>query len=279
MNYKIVGDSSCDVTKEMEERYNISIAPLTFTLDGEEFVDDDNLDLEDYLDKIDRSANVPKSACPSINDYLCHFEGDHEWIFGVTLSAELSGSYNSAMNAKAMYLETHPDKKVHIFNSRGASTMEVLIALKVVELCEAGKTFEEVVEETEAYIEEAKVIFVLDKIDTLEKNGRMSSIKAKIVRALNLKLILMATQEGTIDMADKARGSKKALTKMVEKMADVGTISKEKICAISHCHAPERAQMVKDLIEEMYDFKEVMIFTMRGLSSTYANAGGIIVSF
>ncbi|MDA3845908.1 MAG: DegV family protein [Vallitaleaceae bacterium] len=279
MKYKIVGDSSCDVTKEMEQAYNIAIAPLSFTLDGEEFIDDESLDLDNYLKKIAKSPNVPKSACPSITDYLDRFEGEHEWVFGVTISSELSGSYNSAMNAKAMYLESHPDKKVHIFNSFGASTMEVLIALKVVELAEAGKDFEAIVEEVEHYIDDAKVLFVLDIIDTLEKNGRMSSMKAKIVRILNLKLILRATQEGTIDMLGQARGTKKALQKMVVDMKKIGTISKDKIFAISHCNAPERAEYVKSLVQELYEFKDIIIVKMRGLSSTYANEGGIIISF
>lgn len=279
MTYKIVGDSSCDVTKEMEQLYNIVIAPLSFNLDGEEFIDDDNLDLDTYLAKIDASSSTPKSACPSINDYLTNFDGEEDWVFGVTISSALSGSYNSAMNAKEMYLEEHPEKKVHIFDSLGASTHEVLIALKIAELAQAGATFEEVVEKTEAYRDEIQLLFVLDKIDTLEKNGRMSSMKAKLVKALNLKLILMATTEGTIDLADKARGTKKALKKMVTKMEEIGTISKDKICAVSHCNAPDRAQLVKEMIEEVYDFKDVIILTMRGLSSTYANVGGIIVSF
>jgi DegV family protein with EDD domain len=279
MKYKIVGDSSCDVTKEMEATLNIAIAPLSFTLDGVEYIDDETLDLENYLKKINESSSVPKSACPSIQDYLDHFEGDHDWVFGVTLSSELSGSYNSAMNAKAMFLEKYPNKKVHIFNSRGASTIEVLIALKVVELADAGKSFEEIVEITEAYIEESKVLFVLDKIDTLEKNGRMSSMKAKIVRALNLKLILMANQEGAIDMLDKARGTKKALKKMVEDMAKTGTVTGNKTMAISHCHCLDRAEYVKELASEKYDFKDIIILEMRGLSSTYANEGGIIISY
>lgn len=280
MNYKIVGDSCCDVTDEMRERYNVSLAPLTFTLDGIEYVDDDNLDLNHYLDMVDKSKNTPKSACPSIQDYLGHFEeGNHDWVFGITISAELSGSYNSAMNAREMYLEKYPDKKCHVFNSTGASTYEVLIVLKIAELCEAGKSFEEVVSEVDAFIEDAKLFFVLDKIDTLEKNGRLSFIKARIVKALNLKLILMANQEGVIDMIDKARGNKKALKKMVEKMADYGTISKDKILAISHCDAPERAEYVKELAESMYDFKDIIILKMKGLSSTYANVGGIIITY
>ncbi len=280
MKYKIVGDSSTDVTKEMEERYNISLAPLSFTLDGVEYIDDENLDLDNYLDKIDESMNVPKSACPSLDDYMTRFAGDEEWVFGITISSELSGSYNSAMTAKDMFLEEHPNKKIHIFDSKGASSMQVLIAIKIGELVDEGLTFDEIVMKVENYIRYSHVLFVLDKIDTLEKNGRLSGMKAKIVRALNLKLILMATPEGAIDMADKARGTKKALKKMVLDMGNVGTLTKDTRIAISHVKCPERAEYVKKLIEDTYDeFKEIIIVKTKGLSSTYANVGGIILSF
>jgi DegV family protein with EDD domain len=279
MKYKIIGDSCCDVTQEMKERCNIAIAPLSLSLDGEEFIDNDNLDINEYLKKVANSPNVPKSACPSIYDYLEQFKGEQEWVFGVTLSSELSGSYNSAINAKEMFLEENRDKKAHIFNSRGASSMEVLIALKISELANAGKDFETIVEEVEAFIEEGKVLFVLDNIDTLEKNGRMSIMKAKIIRALNLKLILKGTQEGSIDMMGKARGINKALKKMVHDMEKLGTISKNKTVAIAHCNAKERAEFVKNLIEEAYNFKEIIIVATKGISSTYANEGGVIIAY
>lgn len=279
MKYKIVGDSSCDVTKQMEKELNIAIAPLTFTLDGEEFVDDENLDLDLYLEKIAESPNTPKSACPSIHEYLEHFKGDYDCVFGITISSELSGSYNSAMSARDMFMEKNPDKKVHIFDSRGASSMEVLIVLKIEELVKKDKNFEEIVSEVEAYIDDCKLFFVLDKIDTLEKNGRMSKMKAKIVRALNLKLVLKSNQKGVIDMVTKARGNNKALEKMVIEMSKTGTISPDKTVVISHCLAPERAEYVKMLIEKKYKFKEIMIVKMRGLSSTYSNDGGIILAY
>lgn len=279
MKYKIVGDSSCDISKEMEENMNISIAPLSFSLDGEEFIDDETLDLNDYLEKVGKSPNVPKSSCPSITDYLSRFEGDHEWVFGVTISSELSGSYNSAMNAKAMFLEENPSKKAHIFNSFGASSVEVLAALKIKELADAGEDFDNIVEKVEAFIDDSKVMFVLDNIDTLEKNGRLSVMKAKIVRALNLKLILKANQLGEIDMVGKARGIKKALKKMVQEMDKIGTVSSEKTFVITHCNALDRAEYVKEMAESMYNFKKIEIIKMRGLSSTYSNVGGIIVGF
>lgn len=280
MTYKIVGDSSCDVTDEMKKAYGIAIAPLSFTLDGIEYIDDDQLDLQNYLNKIDESPNTPKSACPSISDYMSLFEGDHECTFVVTLSSELSGSYNSAMNAREMFMEENPSKKVHVVDSRGAASGEVLIALKFFELAESDLEFEAVVEAIEQYRDANKVIFVLDKIDTLEKNGRLSKMKAKIVRALNLKLILIATDEGVIDLKDKARGTKKALKKMVALMGKQKEITDDSTIVIAHVNAKERADEVKAMIEASYShYKEIIIVPTKGLSSTYANVGGIIISY
>jgi DegV family protein with EDD domain len=263
----------------MEAEMNIELAPLSFTLEGKEYVDDETLDLDDYLRKIDQSQEVPKSACPSIQDYMKKFEGPHDWLFGVTLSSELSGSYNSALNAMRLFLENFPEKKAHIFNSKAAASKEVLIALKIDELAKLGKKFETIVEEVEAYIEQTKILFVLDKIDTLEKNGRLSKMKARIIRALNLKLILTTDKDGAIVSHSQARGSKKALKKLVQDMQSIGTVSKDNLVAIAHCNALDRAQYVKEMIESMYEFKEVIIVKTRGLSSTYANEGGVIVSF
>jgi len=280
MKYKIIGDSSTDVSDEMRAKYGFELAPLSFTLDGIEYIDDDNLDLEDYLAKIDASPNTPKSACPSITDYTTLCEGEHEVTFIVTLSSELSGSYNSAMNAREMFMEENPGKKVHVIDSRGAASGQVLIALKLVELCESDMTFEEVVETIEKFRDDSKVIFVLDNIDTLEKNGRLSRMKAKIVRALNLKLILKASDDGSIDLFDKARGTKKALKKLVEHMGGLRVMNEETVVVIAHVNALERAENVKAMIEEKYgQCKEIIIVPTKGLSSTYANVGGVIVAF
>ncbi len=280
MKYKIIGDSSTDVSDEMRAKYGFELAPLSFTLDGIEYIDDDNLDLEDYLAKIDASPNTPKSACPSISDYMTLCEGEHEATFIVTLSSELSGSYNSAMNAREMFMEENPGKKVHVIDSKGAASGQVLIALKLVELCESDMTFEAAIEAIETFRDESKVVFVLDNIDTLEKNGRLSRMKAKIVRALNLKLILKASDDGSIDLFDKARGTKKALKKLVEHMDGLRPMTKETVVVIAHVNALERAENVKTMIEEKYGpCKEIIIVPAKGLSSTYANVGGVIVAF
>lgn len=131
----------------------------------------------------------------------------------MTLSEKLSGSYNSAVLGKNLYLEDHPDAKVYVFNSCSASVGETLIGLKIQELEEKGLSFEEVVEQTEAYILSQDTWFVLENLDTLRKNGRLGTVKALVATALKIKPVMGSTDEGTIIQLDQARGMKKASCK------------------------------------------------------------------
>ena len=161
----------------------------------------------------------------------------------MTLSAELSGSYNSAELGKSLTLEEHPDKKIHVFNSKSASIGETLIALKIQECEETGMEFEQVVETVDAYIESQHTYFVLENLETLRKNGRLSRVKALVASALKVKPVMGATPEGTICQLDQARGINKALVKMVDYVKEGENNSSDKVLAISHCNCPERAQM------------------------------------
>ena len=196
----------------------------------------------------------------------------------MTLSAELSGSYNSAELGKSLTLEEHPDKKIHVFNSKSASIGETLIALKIQECEEAGMEFEQVVETVDAYIESQHTYFVLENLETLRKNGRLSRVKALVASALKVKPVMGATPEGTICQLDQARGINKALVKMVDYVKEGENNSSDKILAISHCNCPERAQMVKEALLERMQVKDVIILDTAGVSSMYANDGGIIVA-
>ena len=109
---------------------------------------------------------------------------DH--IYAVTLSAELSGSYNSAVLGKNLYQEEHPEAKVYVFNSKSASVGETLIGLKIQECEEAGMEFEQVIETVERYIAGQNTWFVLENLDTLRKNGRLSRVKALVATSLKI---------------------------------------------------------------------------------------------
>lgn len=277
MSYKIIVDSCGELPVECKESGLYENVPLSIDIDGYEIIDDEAFDQADFLQRVEASPNCPKSSCPSPERYLQAFEGDADHVYVVTLSAELSGSYNSAELAKKMYEETDSKKKIHIFNSRSASIGETLIALKA-EACEkAGMLFEETVKAVEEYITGQNTYFVLESLETLRKNGRLSNLKAFVASALNIKPIMGATPQGTIMQLDQSRGINKALKKMTEIIAKEVKNPAEKILAISHCNCKERAQMVKDELLKRIPVKDVVLLDTRGISSLYANDGGIIV--
>lgn len=277
MSFKVVIDSCGELTEEMKKSGNFVSAPLTIFVDDYTIVDDETFDQEDFLAKVAASPNCPKSACPSPEAYKNEFDCEADHVYAVTLSAELSGSYNSAELAKNLLLEEKPDKKIHVFNSRSASVGETLIGLKIQECEEAGMSFEEVVETVEAYISLKGTWFVLESLETLRKNGRLSTMKAIIATALKIKPVMIGTKEGTIEPVAQVRGINKALVKMVEIIASEVEHAENRILAVSHCNCPERAQMVKNALLEKLKVKDVIVLDTRGISSLYANDGGIIV--
>ena len=277
MKYKIIVDSCGELTPEMKQDERFASAALTLEVGADTIVDDDSFDQADFLRKVAAYPECPKSACPSPEAYQRGFEADAEHLYAVTLSSELSGSYNSAELGKSLTLEDHPDKKIHVFNSKSASVGETLIALKIQECEEAGMKFEQIVETVEAYIESQHTYFVLENLETLRKNGRLSRVKALVASALKIKPVMGSTPEGTICQLDQARGINKALVKMVDYVKEGENNSSDKVLAISHCNCPERAQMVKEALLERMQVKDVIILDTAGVSSMYANDGGIIV--
>ena len=277
MGYRIVVDSCGEFTEEMQQDPHFTHAALHLEIDGEQFTDDETFDRVDFLKKVKASPNCPKSSCPSPEVYRAAFDCGKEHLYAVTLSAELSGSYNSAVLGQNLYLEEHPDAKIHVFNSCSASVGETWVAKKIQECEEAGMDFEQVVETVEAYIEEQHTYFVLENLDTLRKNGRLTGLKSLVVSALNIKPVMGSTPEGTICQLDKSRGMKKALAKMAEHVAKDAVKPEEKILAIAHCNCPERAEAVRKLILEKVKVKDSFIVDTAGISSMYANDGGIIV--
>lgn len=277
MEYVIVMDSCGECTARMKEDERVISAPLTLQVDDHIIIDDDTFDQADFLRKVAESPNCPKSACPSPDHYKEAFEKAEKRAYGVTLTAELSGSYNSAMLAKDLVLEERPELQIHIFNSRSASVGETLITEKIQECEEKGMEFSEVVETVENYINTQNTYFVLENLETLRKNGRLSNLKAFVASALKIKPVMGSTPEGTIIQLDQARGMNKALVKMVDYIAGAAEDPEQKILGITHCNCPERAEAVKNAILEKISVKDVILLDTAGVSSMYANDGGVIV--
>lgn len=278
MSYKIAIDSCGELLDEWKNDERIESIPLTLTVGGENIIDDATFDQKDFLKKVADCPECPKSACPSPERYMKAYECEAEHIYAVTLSAELSGSYNSAILGKNLLLEEQPEKKVHVFNSKSASGGQSLIAMKIIECEEKGLSFGEVVSEVEKYIEEMSTFFALENLETLRKNGRLSRVKALVASALKIKPVMGSTPEGTICQLDQARGMNKAIVKMVDHIGEKGINIPEKTVAITHCNCPERAKMLEEAIREKLHPAKIVVMDTAGVSSMYANDGGVIVA-
>lgn len=276
--YKIVVDSCCEIPEEIKKEICFEIVPLTLEVGDTTIVDDENFHQASFLKMVDECPTAPKSACPSPERYMEAYDADVERVYVVTLTSKLSGSYNSAVLGKTLFEESGKKMpKMHIFDSLSASVGETQLVLKIKELEEAGKSFEEVVEITENYRDEMMTYFVLDNLDTFRKNGRLTGIKALGVSKLNIKPIMYAL-DGVVAQKSQAIGTKKALHKMADILLEEGKNLQERILIISHCNCLERAQLVRDRLLEKVRFKAVYILDTMGVSSMYANDGGIIVT-
>ena len=279
MSYKIFGDSCLDLTEELKKDPRFEMIPLTLQVDDHMVIDDETFDQKAFLKMIKESPNCPKTACPSPEAFKKACECDADDVYIIALSSHLSGTYNSAVLGKELYEEEHGkgSKNILVIDSESASTGEVNLALYVQELCEQDIPFEEIVKKTLEYRDRQKTYFVLETLDTLRKNGRLTGLQAFFATKLNIKPV-MGADHGVIIKLDQARGIQKALQRMVEIVVkDAGTVE-DKCLTIAHCNAPERAQYVKEKFEQAAKFKKIIVTETAGLATVYAGDGGIIVA-
>lgn len=277
MGYKIVADSCCELPVDLQEDKRLQIVPLELEIGDYRILDDEHFNQKDFLHRVSEYSGCPRSACPSPERFLAAYGEKAERVYVITLSSQLSGSYNSAMLAKNLYLEKNGEKQIHVFDSESASGGETQIVLKIMELEEAGLPFGDIVERVERFRSSVRTYFVLDNLETLRKNGRLSGVKALVASTLNIKPIMTGCK-GKILQKAQCIGMKKALARLGEMLAAELRDAKDRCLIISHCNAPERAEFIKKLILAKAQFKKVIILNTRGISSMYANEGGIIVT-
>ncbi len=278
MKYKIIIDSCGEIPGEYRDDERFASIPLGLEVGDYCILDDEDFDQAEFLQKVAEYPNCPRSSCPSPERYMDAYDTDASHIYVITLSSKLSGSHNSACLAKSLYLEKHGEHKcrIHVIDSLSASCGETQIALKLMELEEEGLSFEEIVERIERFRDGMCTYFVLDNLETLRKNGRLSGVKSVMASTLNIKPV-MAAEEGIIVQKGQCVGIKKALGRLAEMAAAVPDGEKKRLM-ITHCNAPERAELIKKLATAKHGFRECIIMDMRGVSSMYANDGGVIVT-
>ena len=278
MTWKIIADSGCDCREiaDLANDTSFKSVPLTIQVDSEIFVDDANLDIDDMMEKMYATSTASKSACPSPDDYLRSFEGA-ENIFVVTITGPLSGSHNSAQLAKKLFLEERPEANIHVIDSLSAGGEVDLIITKLNELIKEGLSFNEIVEAITHYQEKTKLLFVLAKVDNLVKNGRLNKLIGAVVGLLNIRMVGEASKTGTLELLQKARGAKKALTAAVDEVLKAGYKGGRII--IAHRNNEKFCQQFSSLIKEKFPAADISFLPTSGLCSFYAEEGGLLLGY
>jgi len=278
MTWKIVADSGCDYRQLENLAFDTEFVsvPLKIQVADQVFVDDANLDLDQMMETMYATSEASKSACPSPDDYLRAFEGAKH-IFVVTITGTLSGSHNSAQLAKNIFLEEHPDAQIHVIDSLSAGGEVDLIVEKINDLIHQGLSFEEVVEVITTYQEKTKLLFVLAKVDNLVKNGRLSKLIGTVVGLLNIRMVGEASETGTLELLQKARGAKKSLQAAYEELIKAGYAGGRILMA--HRSNEKFCQQLSELLREKYPQANIKIIPTSGLCSFYAEEGGLLMGY
>lgn len=277
MSYKIIADSCCEFPEEYRKDARYQVVPLELMVEDEVIIDDETFDQAEFLKKVAASPKCPKSACPSPEKYMEAYRTEAENVFVFTLSSKLSGSYNSAELGKKLYHEKYGEKNIYICDSESASCGETQLALKAAQWSEEGLAFGEICKKLADYRDHMNTYFVLNNLETLRKNGRLSGVKALVASTLSIKPV-MGADKGEILQLGQAIGIKKALAKMAEAVAKEAVHPEEKMLMITHCNCRERAESVRKMILEKIRVKGTLVMDTRGVSSMYANDGGVIVT-
>lgn len=280
MKWNIIADTACDLYNNEIKSPNINFETIPFSIKvgNEEIIDDENLNVDDLIKKIEACKEPAKTACPATGVWYDKFSQEGN-VIAITITSQLSGSYNSACSAMKMLLEDEPDKNVVVLDSKSTGSEIILIIEKLVELIEEGLEFKKVVEKINEYMKKTKIIFALSSFNTLVKNGRMSSATGFIARLLGFVGIGIASDEGTINMKTKARGKKGAIEKIIEDIKERGFASDNKKVIIDHCQNLEFAKMVEEKIKAIWPDANIVIKSTRGLCSVYAEKGGLIIGY
>ena len=274
MDYKIVMDSAGDLL-EMEQA-EFSNVPLKILAGEREFVDDATTDVAEMVEYMRTYVGKSSTACPSAGEYLEAF-GDAEDVYCVTITSGLSGSYNAACIAAQTYLEQHPQRRVHVFDSLTAGPEMTLVAEKIRELVHQKLPFDKIVSMVEEYNLKTQLAFSLESLHNLAQNGRVPVAVAKIAGMLSIRLVGKASDEGTLQPTGKARGDQKVPGELLKQLLSMGY--KGGRVRIHHCYNLPSAQRLKDAILEKFPQASIMIQKTNALCSFYAEKGGMLVGF
>ncbi|WP_187296236.1 DegV family protein [Tepidibacter mesophilus] len=277
-NIKLITDSSCDLPEYIIKKYNISVIPLNILFDEDSYLDGVDITKKEFYEKMRNEPNLPKTSSPSPNRFVKEFQCEQDNIIVISLSSGMSSTYNNALIGKNMYLEEDAEKRIEIIDSKNGSMGVGLLVLDAARMIENGKSIDYIVDKIKKDVKDISTYVVLETIENAAKAGRISSFKEKIVQVLNLK-ITVKVEDGLVNIFSKARGDKKSLNKLINFIEADGINISDKILAICHSNALDKALKFKEMVNNKYNFKEIIVSEIGATIGSYASEGALLISF
>ena len=274
MSIKIVSDSSSNVFTLANANY-ITV-PMKVIAGDREFIDTPDLDLQEMVDYLKSYKGKSGSSCPNVQEWLDAFEGDDD-IFALTISKNLSGSYSSACQAAEEFMQTHPGRKAFVFNTLTAGPQQILLAEKLRDLINEGLDYEAVKEQALDYQNHTHILFCLESMMNLARNGRVSPAVATIAGMLGIRAA-GDVKGGQITPVVKPRGEKKAIEALVNMLFERG-LDNTKQVRVAHCFGERQANALKQAVLARFPGVRFTIEPTTALCSFYAEEGGLMIGF
>ena len=278
MIWHLVSDTACDLftLEGGEGKMDFTTIHFSIRIGGKEYIDDENMPVDEMLEANESHAEMAQTACPSPETWREKFSVPGP-VIAFTISSALSGSYNSACTGRNMVLEEEPDKQIAVIDSKATGPEEAMLIWRARDLILKGKSFEEIEKELNAAAESIHTSFALASYHNLIKAGRVSRLIGFIAGHLGFWGIGIGDEQGEIAIRGKARGSKSMVRFLVEEISKVGIAGKQIL--ISHCQNLKDALALKEALEKAFSQIEVLVQPTRGLDSFYAERSGLIVGY
>lgn len=273
---KIITDSSCDLNKDIVQKYNIGIVGLNVSF-GEETYIDGEMDNDTFYKRMAQCKELPKTSCPSPERFAKSYECEEDEILVLTITSKLSATYSTAVLAKNMFLEESPNKKIEIIDTQNGSVGQGLLVVKAAQLANEGKSLSEIVEIIEKIKNDVVFFGSLETLENAIKGGRINPLAGKLINALNFKVIIQIV-DGIVKPVDKARGDNNCLKKVVKSVCSNISKDDKKVLAIGHSNCLQKALKVKEMMLESYRFKDITISEVGSVMGTYTSKGAILIS-
>ncbi|MGN1033103.1 MAG: DegV family protein [Intestinibacter sp.] len=274
---KLITDGSCDLSEEVLRKFNINVVPLGVSFGEEHYIAGVDIDNREFYAKMKESKELPKTFCPSPESFSKSYEGEEDKIIVMTLSSKLSGTYNSAILARDLYLSENDEKDIRIIDTQTGCIGAGLLLIKASRMIAENKDIDEIVEVIEGLREKISFYGTLETLENAIKGGRVNPIAGKIIGALNFKAIVQVT-EGIVKPVDKARGESNSIKKVANYITSSVEDTKGKILCLVHANCPEKAEKLLSIIEKTHKFDEIYISEVGPVMGVYTAQGAVLAA-